>query len=101
MSLAHLNLAGKPGKLSRECDALERVVENHGVLVGWTHHDLGQKLVLKLQTLKRADTPHDVDLLTVILTKNQAAVLGNFLFEIAGQSQPARGERGWFRRVFG
>ena len=32
-------------------------MDNHGVLVGWTHHDMGQKLVLNLQTIKQADMP--------------------------------------------
>ena len=76
-------------------------MENHGVLVGWAHHDLGQKLIVKLQTLKRADRSEEIDLLTVVLTKSQAAVLGNFLFDISGHSQPVRRERSWFRRVFG
>ena len=76
-------------------------MENHGVLVGWSHHDLGQKLIVKLQTLKRAGPSEEVDLLTVVLTKSQAAVLGNFLFDISGHLQPVRRERSWFRRAFG
>ncbi|QGN55472.1 hypothetical protein [Novosphingobium sp. Gsoil 351] len=76
-------------------------MDNHGVLVGWTHQELGQKLVLNLQTIKQVGTPDDIDRTTIMLTKNQAAVLGNYLFQIAGQTPPIPGERCWLRRVLG
>ena len=76
-------------------------MENHGVLVGWTHHNLGQKLVLTLQTIKQVATPDDVDRMALMLTKDQAAILGNYLFQIAGKSPPVQGDRSWLKRMFG
>ena len=76
-------------------------MDNHGVLVGWTHHDMGQKLVLNLQTIKQADMPKEVDRTAILLTKDQAALLGNYLFQVAGQSPPVREQRSWFKRMFG
>ena len=76
-------------------------MENHGVLVGWTHHDMGQSLVLTLQTIKKTDAPNDVDRTLVMLTKDQAGLLGNYLFQIAEKSPPVRSERSWLRRMLG
>ena len=78
-------------------------MENHGALVGWTHHDIGDRLMLRLESVRSvasADT-HDPDLLRLLMTKQQAAVLGNYLIRLSGQSAVHPKERGWFRRLFG
>ena len=68
-------------------------MDNHGVLVSWTHHEMGNKFILNLRTIKQPNTPNDVNRMAVLLTKDQAALLGNYLFQIAGQSPPAQGQR--------
>lgn len=75
-------------------------MENHGVLVGWRHHDLGNRAIVTLETTRRADKI-DPDLLQVAMTKEQANILGHDLIRIAGQTAPSATDRGWFRRVFG
>lgn len=72
-----------------------------GALVGWRHQDLGDRLMLMLETRQKPDEPDDFDTTRVLLTKQQAAVLANYLFEASGQSPPATRKRGWFRRSFG
>jgi hypothetical protein len=76
-------------------------LDNHGALVGWHHQDLGDRVLLALQTRKKAGDPENFDVTRVLMTKNQAAVLGNYLFRIAGETPPSSEERGWFRRMFG
>ncbi|MXP42531.1 hypothetical protein GRI75_12860 [Altererythrobacter soli] len=76
-------------------------MDNQGALVGWHHQDLGDRVLLALQTRQRAGDPDDFDVLRVLMTKNQAAVLGNYLFQVSGQTPPSADERSWFRRMFG
>jgi hypothetical protein len=78
-------------------------MENHGALVGWTHHDFGDKLLLcveSVRTLDAAET-HQPDILRVLLTKKQAAVLGQYLTRVSGETAPRPSDRGLFRRLFG
>lgn len=70
-----------------------------GALVGWTHQDLGDRVMLRLQSRHRSggSKTDPVDEFHYILTKNQAAVLANFLFGVSGKlPQPKRRVR-WFR----
>lgn len=79
-------------------DDKTRRFEGSGALVGWTHQDLGEKVMLRLQSKHRpvAD-PSEVDEFRYLMTKNQAAVLANYLFGISGMlPQPKRRMR-WFR----
>ena len=73
-------------------------VEGFGALVGWTHQDLGEKVMLRLQSTHRAAAEGaEVDEFRYLMTKNQAAVLANYLFGISGKlPQPKRRLR-WFR----
>lgn len=78
-------------------------MESHGALVGWTHQDLGDRVLLRLESVRsgaEADRK-DPDLLRLLMTKQQAAVLGNYLIEISGQTAADPRERHWFRRFFG
>lgn len=76
----------------------ERTVEGYGALVGWTHQDLGDRLVVRMQSKQRfnAAEADGVDEFHYVMTKNQAAVLANYLFSISGRlPQPAK-KRRWF-----
>ena len=77
------------------------IAETFGVLAGWTHSEFSGRLDLRLQTVgsSRCDAPDVVDAHHFVMTKNQAAVLANYLFHIAEQSPPPR--RGLLKRLFG
>lgn len=78
-------------------------MENHGALVGWSHQDLGDTILLRVETVSSLGAAHDhtPDTLRVLLTRQQAGVLGNYLFEISGFAPPRRQRRGVFGRLFG
>jgi hypothetical protein len=77
-------------------------METHGALVGWTHHDCGDRMVLKVESVRSTEAAdhHDPDLFRVLMTKNQAAILGNYLIKTSGLA-PREPREGWFRRLFG
>ncbi len=76
--------------------------ESFGVLVGWTSQDLGQRVVLALQTYERGtwEEHEDPSQTRVIMTKSQAAVLANYLLKAAGTTPPPR-RRSWLERLLG
>jgi hypothetical protein len=76
-------------------------MESHGALVGWTHTDLGSQLLVCLESVqtRTAAEQHDPDVVRLLMTKSQAAVLGTWLMRASGH-QPAP-RTGWFRRLFG
>jgi hypothetical protein len=78
-------------------------MENYGALVGWVHNEAGDNILLRLESVKSnlAADRRDPDVFRVLMTKQQAAVLGNYLMQISGQHAPDRRSRGWFRRLFG
>jgi hypothetical protein len=74
----------------------------HGALVGWQHHDFGDgRIVLLIQTRQDSNEPGHIDTLATLMTTGQATVLGNFLFQVSGQTPPSARQRGWWRRLFG
>ena len=60
------------------------------MLAGWTHSEFSDSLDLRLQTIRssRREAPEDVDSHHIVMTKNQATVLANYLFQVAGQTPP-------------
>jgi hypothetical protein len=78
-------------------------MDSHGALVGWAHQDLGSKLLLRIETVssRQAAEDHAPDTLRVLLTKQQAALLGSYLFDLSGETAPRAGERGMLKRLFG
>lgn len=76
--------------------------EQVGVLVGWSSQTFGPNLILDLQTFERSswDTGEEPDIARIYMTRNQAAVLANHLFEISGTTPPKR-PPGRFGRLFG
>lgn len=71
-----------------------------GALVGWKINDLGQRMVLQLQTMHRTDEEEkQLRERAVLLDRNQAVLLANYLYEVTGQSKPKR--RGLLQALFG
>jgi biofilm regulator BssS len=73
----------------------------HGALVGWTSQNLGGRLVLRLQSVTKP-APHsqdDVHSFYFVMDENQAVQLGNYLFELTGQTAPRKRKRSWFDRL--
>lgn len=78
-------------------------MESHGALVGWAQHDAGDRLMLRLESFQSKEDAarHEPDVFRFLMTKQQAAMLGNYLVQHSGQSAVDPKERGWFRRWFG
>ncbi|WP_296674683.1 hypothetical protein [Novosphingobium sp.] len=74
--------------------------ESFGVLVGWAHHAVGPKLDLTLQCTQstRCNNRREVDDHHIVMTREQAAVLANYLFRVSGQTPPK--QRGRLSRWF-
>lgn len=77
-------------------------MENHGALVGWTHQELGDRIMLRVESVRsiEAADKHEPDLMRFMLTKQQAAILGNYLLHISGKEASNRKKFGLFRRLF-
>ncbi|NVE93366.1 hypothetical protein [Altererythrobacter lutimaris] len=71
-----------------------------GALVGWRADDLGQRVVLHLQTMHRnGSSEREMRERAILLDRNQAVQLANYLFEAIGETKPAK--RGAIRAFFG
>lgn len=76
--------------------------ESYGVLVGWAHYSINDRLDLKLQCIdstRRSDR-RELDDHHIVMTPQQAAVLANYLYQISGQTPPDQ-KKGFFRRLLG
>lgn len=75
--------------------------DHRGVLVGWTHNDLGSSIDLRIQstTSKQALDENRVDSHHFLMTHNQALLLAKFLLDATGQSLPKRTRPSLWRRV--
>lgn len=71
-----------------------------GVLVGWEHVDLGERLLVKLQSTRShpASEPDALDEFRYFMTKNQAVVLANFLYAVSDRLPPAQRKHRWYQR---
>lgn len=78
-------------------------MDSHGALVGWSHQDLNEKLMLRIESVSSsaAVQEHAPDIMRLLLTKQQAGVLGNYLIEVSGYTPSKPGERGVLKRLFG
>jgi hypothetical protein len=75
-------------------------MDNTGALVGWSHHDSGDRILLRLESAQSsaALAAKELDLSRVLMTKQQALVLGHYLMRLSGETiQPAR--RSWVPQV--
>ena len=75
--------------------------ESYGVLAGWTHREINDRLDLRLQTIRstRRAGQGEPDMHHIVMTRSQAAVLANYLFQISGATPPKRRRRGIFGRL--
>lgn len=77
--------------------------ENYGVLVGWTHANVNGRLVLTIETARSAqdNMPRDIRKHHIMMTDNQALLLGNNLLGLSQMKPPLRRRKGWLARLFG
>ena len=78
--------------------------ESYFALVGWYGAKLGDRFVLKMQGYRSSESKarKAVEVSEFFLTRNQAAQLGYYLFQITGQTPPQQPPpRSWFKRLFG
>lgn len=74
-----------------------------GVIVGWTHHDLGTSIDLRIQsaTSKQALDQSQVDSHHFLMTHNQALLLAKYLLDATGQTLPPKAKRSMWRKLTG
>lgn len=74
-------------------------MEVSGALVGWSHHDNDERILLRLESMQGSTlAANEPDLLRLLMTKQQALVLGHYLMMASGESVPAS-RTSWFRRA--
>jgi hypothetical protein len=75
--------------------------EHRGVVVGWTHHDLGSSIDLRIQSTvsQEALDQKQVDSHHFLMTHNQALLLAKFLLDTTGQSLPLKHKPPLWRRL--
>lgn len=76
--------------------------EQPGALVGWSSHDLGNRIILRLENVT-TPPPHskeDVQCTTLLLNKQQAVLLGEYLYKASGQTSPHTRKPGLIDRLF-
>ena len=71
----------------------------YGALADWTHQDLGDRVVVCLQSKgpPSPDSEAPLDEFHYMMTKNQAAVLANYLFGLSGRLPQQKPRFRWFR----
>ena len=87
----------------RQTSQLAPDSEDFGVLVGWTHAGMNGRLVLTIETARSAqdNMPRDIRKHHIMMTDNQALLLGNNLLGLSQMKPPVRRGRGWLARLFG
>lgn len=75
---------------------------SYGALVGWTHQDLGENLMVKVETVRsKSDADkHTPDTTHILMTRQQAVILGNYLLTTSGTERRRSGKPGFLRRLF-
>lgn len=71
-----------------------------GVLLGWEADPAGERVMLRMQSASKAPKHADeVREFKYFLTREQAVLLGNYLYGLAGETAPRRHRRGWIERL--
>ena len=71
-----------------------------GALVGWKANPLGNRILLTVQTMHRSEEGEkELRERAIMVEKNQAVLLANYLYELTGQSKPRR--RTVLQTIFG
>jgi hypothetical protein len=75
--------------------------EHRGVVVGWTHHDLGSSIDLRIQSTvsQAALDEKQIDSHHFLMTRSQALMLAKFLLDATGQSLPEKRKAPLLRRL--
>lgn len=74
-------------------------MEVSGALVGWSHHDNDERILLRLESMQGSNLAgNEPDMFRLLMTKQQALVLGHYLMMASGESVSAP-RIGWFRRA--
>lgn len=81
---------------------VEDLIDTYGVLVGWKSQDLHDRIILRVQSVRKPPphTEDDVHHSVYMLDKNQAVQLGHYLFQVSGQTKPSA-RPGLLARLFG
>lgn len=75
--------------------------ELSGVVIGWNHQSISRNIKLTVQsTLHPSPTPDAVDTHHLLMTRNQAMLLANYLMGLTGQQSPVPRRRSWLQRLF-
>ncbi|QKG71388.1 hypothetical protein [Erythrobacter mangrovi] len=73
-----------------------------GVLLGWESHPAGERIMLIMQSSRKTPkTKNEVRDFRYYMTKEQAVLLGNYLFRLAGATAPRTTRPGLIERLFG
>lgn len=89
--------------MSEENRKASRQTTETAALVGWNTMQMGERLVLQLQSVT-SPPPHraeDVSTHYYVITRNQAVQLGNYLFDMTGQTPPRKHKRGMLDKLLG
>lgn len=77
-------------------------LELSGVVIGWKHRAFARNIHLTVQsTSKTRPQPSAVDTHHLLMTRNQAMLLANYLMRATGQELPDRPRRSLWRKLFG
>ena len=73
-----------------------------GVLIGWDHHAFAGRIGLRLQSARavRGGAPDDIRQHHLIMTRNQAVLLAQYLMGVTGQEGFRPKRRGFLARLF-
>lgn len=84
-------------------DAPNKIDDYRGVVVGWTHHDLGTAIDLRIQSTESqsAFDEHRVDTHHFLMTHNQALLLATYLLDATGQTVSAKRAPSLWRKLTG
>jgi hypothetical protein len=73
-----------------------------GALLGWTADKFGDRVVLRLQSARQSLAPgEEPRQFTYFLKREQAVLLGHFLYNLAGETPPRSPTRSNLARLFG
>lgn len=76
--------------------------ELSGVVIGWKHHAFARNIHLTEQSTSRTrPQPDTVDTHHLLMTRNQAMLLANYLMRATGQELPVKPRRSLWRKLFG
>ena len=76
--------------------------QDFGVLLGWTADNFGERIILRMQSARNSLAPGEMPReFTYYLKREQAVLLGNFLYQLTGETPPHRRGGGKLGRLFG